>query len=857
MASDAEIDLLVNASRALGELERDLDRLINTAEANADPVLIAATLDRTLALRNMRRELDEAVRVAQAGAPDIRVRADVDVDDDDIGRVNNLKVGLLTLGIVAGRNIGPLAGLAGSIGAAGAAAGGALPLLAGLVVAVESVLPAAALATSGLLTLKLATATVQIAMIGVKDAIATAFDPDATPEELAESMKKLGPHARDFVKELQGMRKGFKAIQIDVQNRLFANLDKSLERTAKAVLPSLHGALDRTADSLNDMARGAATAAQELGERGILGSALASSTKAMSELERIPGQAVTAFGQLAAAAGPAMEGLAKRVGGAADRIAEKLSKAFESGALEEAINIAVSNLDQLFRSIGNIGKGIGNIFKTLSVDGEGLFGTLEKVTQAFEDLTASKEFEGALKALSGTMKVLVETVLPLLKDAFAALLPIFEIIAPPIQNLIKHLGVELAPVIEELKPVLEELGIAFGKLIPVLEPFLNLAIRLAVLILPILAKAFEFLGEVFERLAPFAKVLADNLEKQLRPILEKIPEILDKILPKLLELADRLFPLLIDLLEQIGPSLGRMAESLADLLVELTPLLVKFLEFQIFLVDKMLPIIAPLVEGFGKLLVGALSLFTEFIREFVIPGVRVVVQILNGDFRGAALGAAAIIEHLRDRASRAFESMKNRLISLAGQLIVGLVNKASQLGSQFVAQIQSLVNRAIERMAQLPIGMLNAVGNLASMMFRVGSDAVQGLINGLTSRIGGIVGAAAKIAASIPSTVKDLLNIGSPSKVMIEVGEDTMAGLLKGLSDSLPELRAQVTSIAAVIPQSVAQPSVSGLALGNSNFLRPSVNVYIGNQRLNGYIDTRVDQSRRRNTLVDAHGRRR
>ena len=70
MASDAEIDLLVNASRALGELERDLDRLINTAEANADPVLIAATLDRTLALRNMRRELDEAVRVAQAGAPE-------------------------------------------------------------------------------------------------------------------------------------------------------------------------------------------------------------------------------------------------------------------------------------------------------------------------------------------------------------------------------------------------------------------------------------------------------------------------------------------------------------------------------------------------------------------------------------------------------------------------------------------------------------------------------------------------------------------------------------------------------------------------------------------------------------------
>lgn len=856
MASDAEIDLLVNASNALRDLERDLDRLVNQAEASADPVLIAATLDRTLALRNMRRELDEAVRVAQAGAPDIRVRADVDIDDDDIGRVNNFKVGLQTLAVMAGRSIGPIAGLAGGLAKAGAVAGTAAPLLAGVVVAVESILPAAALATSGLLTLKLATTTVQIAMVGVKEAIATAFDPDASPEDLAKAMEKLGPHARSFVKELAGMRKGFKALQIDVQNRLFANLDTALERTAKSVLPSLHGALDRTADSLNDMAKGTAAAAQDLGDRGILGTALAHSTGALSKLERVPGQVVTAFGQLAAASGPALEGLATRAGSVADRIAEKLSGAFESGALEEAINVAISNVDQLGRVAGNVFRGIGNVIKGLSVDGQGLFGTLEKISQAFEDLTASKEFQSALQALSETMGVLVKTVLPLLSDAFKALLPVIEILAPPIQDFIRFLGEQLAPVIEEIKPVLEELAGAFIKLLPGLKPIVELGSRLAVLILPILGKLFEFLGDVFERLAPLIEVVADNIARQLEPILAKIPEILDKILPKLLELADRLFPLLVDLLEQLGPGLTDLAVALADLLVELTPLVVKFLEFQIFLVEKMLPLITPLVEGFGKLLVGALRLFTDFINEFLIPGIRVVVALFSGDWDTAIRGAGDIIVHLKERASAAFESMKNRMISLAGQLLVGLVARAGQLGSQFVGKIQELVNNAINRMAQLPIGILNVMSGLGNLLFGIGSDIVQGLINGITSRIGGVVAAARALADSIPGTVKDLLNIGSPSKVMIGVGNDVMAGLLIGLRDAMPELEAQVSGIAAVIPQSVARPP--GVVGTSQLDARPSVtHVYIGNERLTRHIDYRVDTARRRDTRIMAQGVRR
>lgn len=855
MASDAEVDLIVNATRALAGLQADLDRLVQTAENNTDPVRVQAALNQLISLRRVEDDLQQVIRTAQARADTITIRADVDTDDADRD-ARRLGDTLGNLGRTAGSVLGPLAGLAGSIGTAGAAAGSAAPLLAGVVVAVESILPAAALATSGLLTLKLATATVQIAMIGVKEAIATAFDPDATPEELADSLKKLGPHAKSFVQELQGMRKGFKAIQVDVQNRLFANLDKSLERTAKAVLPSLHGALDRTADSLNDMARGAASAAQALGEKGILGSALASSTGALSKLERIPGQAVTAFGKLAAAAGPAMEGLAARLGGVADRISEKLDRAFESGALEKAINEAVSNLDQLGRVAGNIFSGIRNIIKAVTVDGEGLFGTLEKVSQAFEELTASKEFQGALKALSQTMGVLVTTVLPLVQTAFQALLPIFEILAPPIQDLIKHLGEELQPVIAGLAPVLESLAVAFVKLIPVLTPIIDLGLKLIELVLPILTVLFEHLGEVFERLQPIVEQVAENLITQLEPILAKLPGILEQILPQLLEIADKILPLLLDVLVELSPSLLRMSEALADLLIALTPLIVKFLEFQVFLLTKMMPLIAPLAELIAGILVGALGLLTNFITNFVIPAVNTIVALLNGDFQGALRNAAQFINNLRENARKAFEGLKGHAVQVITTLGAQIVSRIISAKDQFVGAIGRLVQDAINRMAQLPVGILSVLSGVGNLLFSIGSDLVQGLINGITSRIGGVVAAASKLAAAIPGTVKSLLGIHSPSTVMIGVGDDVMAGLLKGISAATPELRKQLGAVALSIPQTVISQG-RGLAAGRLSPQAPMVNVYLGNQRLTQFMDYRIDSANRRDTVIAAQGVRR
>lgn len=653
---------------------------------------------------------------------------------------------------------GGLGGVAASFVRIGLLIGAAVPLAAGLAAAIANIAPAAALAATGIIAMQLATQTLKIGMIGVKEAITAALDPSKA-EEFDEALKKLAPNARAFALEVKKLSPEFKKLQQDVQNRMFKDFDRLVQDLAKYTLPHVRKGLKETAAALNAMGLSAGNAGVRMGKNGTLGEAITGATAGLKNLSRIPGQVVTGLIQIGAAAAPAFDRVTKAAGKAFDRLAEGIQSAFDSGALTEAIDAAIDNIKQLGRIGGNILSGLGNIIKGVSVDGQGLFGTLEKITQAFEDLTASKEFQSALKELSKTVGQLVDSALPLLKEAFKAILPVIENIAPPIRDLIKSVGEKLKPVIEKLAPVLEKLSEAFAELIPIVEPFIDLALELAAEALPALTPLFETLRDVFKELQPVAAELAKNIGEQLKPILEKLPEILERLLPHFVDMAERLFPLLVDLLKEIGPDLGELAKAFSDLLIELTPLLVKFLEFQIFLIDKMLPIIKPLVQGLGMSLVGALRLLTDFIRQFVIPAVRTIVALLSGDWRGAMISAATFTNNLRDTASRAFESLKVRGTQAMAQLASDVIGRAQRMATGVAMAVARLVNDAVGWLRSLPGRAYAAVGNLGLLLYASGQSLINGFVRGILSKIAEVRNA----ASSVVSAARDFFPF-SPAK---------------------------------------------------------------------------------------------
>lgn len=730
-ATDPTIDVqaAIDTRDSLNALRTDVDRIVRAASVGADPVALQAAIDPIRSLRRINTSLDTVVRRAEAAAPSI----ELNVETDRFG-LRTVSSGLIDVARRAGSAALSLGRLGASAGIAGVAVGGLVPVVAGLVTSLTNVAPAAAVAVSGILAVQLAAATVQIAMIGVEDAITDAFDPDVKPEDLAKSLERLAPEARKFVLELRSMRGELSRVQQGVQNRFFRDFDETLSSLADKALPDLRRGLNATANVLNEMARGAANAAGRLADDGTLGTAIDGATKGLENLSQVPAQVVTALGQLAAASAPALDRLTRRIDTEATKIAERLAEAFESGALEDEIDQAISALGQLLDIGGNVIGGLGNIFSGLTEDGGGLFDILEKITQAFEDLTASQEFQTILEELALTADELVAQVLPLLQEAFIQLAPVIRELAPVVREFIKEVGPELIPILKELGPILVDLALIMKEQLP-------LAIDLAKAALDAIQIALQGLRFLLDEIIlPISREVSAFYESDMVDAFQAYANGVD------------------DAIGIVGRKLFEMGGAFSD--------------------------------SFGAAS-RVLSDFSENLRDTVVRG------------------------------------------------------------------IQSFVVDAVERFRGFGRDLLEFFRGLDSDLYSAGVDAITGFANGLLSGVNRILGIARGIAERIESTIRGALETGSPSKVMIRVGQDTGEGLAVGLRRMIPEIEDTVNGIAGLVAPSFALPNGQSLPLSPLSVGPPNVSVFIGNEQLDTRTDARIQASNRARDRVLSQGVRR
>lgn len=445
--------------------------------------------------------------------------------------------------------------VAASVGKLGAMLGAAGPAAAGLAATIGSLAPAAAVAVSGMIAMRLASVALKLGMVGVSDAVSAALDPEKAGE-FNKALEKLSPSARAFALQVKAMAPELRALQQGVQERLFKGLDGILKEMGKSTLPVLKNGLTNSAGALNLMAKGVGNAAIGLAKSGTLGQAISGANTGLWNLARIPSQVVVGLTQIGAAAAPSFGKLTAAVSGALDKLSARMTKAFESGAMQKAIENAIALVGDLFEVLGNLASVFTSVFKAAQVSGGGMIGVLKEITGALADAFASKPVQAGLRSIFETMSTLAKTVGPLLGQALQAIAPIFTALGPPIQTLIKALGKALQPVIKALGPVLEAAARAFGALIEAAAPLLPVIGDLVASLLPALTPLFDALAVVFAALAPVVKDLADALGATLKPILAGLA------------------PIIAPLAKMLGDQLALWLGVVGDIVVALAPSLV-------------------------------------------------------------------------------------------------------------------------------------------------------------------------------------------------------------------------------------------------------------------------------------------
>jgi len=695
-------------------------------------------------------------------------------------------------------SLGPLAGILGKtalgVGGIGAAAGTALPLIASVVTALEQIAPAAAVATTGALAIAQANAVVKLSMAGVGDAAKAAFDTSALgTKKFDKALKTLGPNAKDFVLTIKSMVPEFTKFQQSIQDTVFTGFSKELKSLAGSVLPVLKTNLTATATTLNQVALSTAAAAGQLATNGTLGKAMAGANQGLTNLAGIPALVVTGLGQLATAAAPAFDRITQAAAGAAGSISDKLSKAFASGGLEDAINTAIDVLSGLGDIAGNVFGTLKNVLGAASTGGAGLFQVLTSITQTLQDATATKGFQDAIGALVQTMGVVADTVGPLLGQAIAVLGPVFVALAGPVQTLVQALGAGLSPIIAALGPVLEGTAQAVGSIVIAFSPLLPIIGDLIASLLPALVPVLDTITQLFTDAAPLIVQVADTFVSALAPAIAGLSTNISPLLDVFTQLTATLLPVLSGLFVQLAPVVTAFVSAfagvqtqlvalavqvlpiLANLLVQLAPTIVQVATAVLQLQTALLPVIGLVAQAIAfviplfaqwisltaRIVAVLVTNLAGVITNIVVPVINTLVALFRGDLSGAFRALGSLVAGVGRQISTTFNGVMG-VVRSAMTAIVGAVSFAtgtirvlfssawnavagatSSAFNRVRTAVSDAIGAAVRTASSLKDRITGAFSGVGSLLYNSGRSLISGFINGIKSML-----SAAKDAAS-------------------------------------------------------------------------------------------------------------
>jgi phage-related protein len=581
----------------------------------------------------------------------------------------------------------------------------------------------------------------------------------------AQAMAKLAPNARAFVREVISLKPAWDGLKLDVQQRLFAGMAGALAATAAVALPVFRRGLDDSAVALNHMGLDVLSAARNLAADGTLGKALAGASAGLSNLSHVPSLVVTAFGQLAAAAAPQFDNLTSVIADKAQGLSDRLTAAFKSGGMADAINHAVDLIKQIGGILGDVGSIIGSVMSAAQNAGGGWLGVLKDISGALKTAFASPEVQAGLSALFDTMAVLGQTVAPLVVQALGVIAPVLAALGPPTQVLVKTLGAAIGPLIKALGPVLLAAANAVGALVVALSPLLPVIDDLIAQLLPVLTPVLDLLTSMFIDMAGPIRQIATALDKALTPVIGGLIKVVQLLVDQYLGVFTGLINDMIPLIPQLTPVLIQLGISLGQILMAVAPLLPQLIGLSLIFITQMLPALLPLLPPLLQLTTMLLELATGAIVKIVIPALSGLIKFLGLMMTPFKLAADAV-HWLTTTIAGAFEWLYDHLVGhsvipdtvrgivswfagLPGKAIAALGNIAARLGQIMVDATNRMINATsaglravVSWISDLPGRALRALGDLGSYLYKSGQALLRGFANGIRS-MANVVGDAA------------------------------------------------------------------------------------------------------------------
>lgn len=197
-----------------------------------------------------------------------------------------------------------------------------------------------------------------------------------------------------------------------------------------------------------------------------------------------------------------------------------------------------------------------------------------------------------------------------------------------------------------------------------------------------------------------------------------------------------------------------------------------------------------------------------------------IVNIWSGivnAIKSAVSNAGAVIqstwEAVKDFTVNTWNAIKSKISEIWDSVVKAVTDKAKEIYTSVKNKFDEIVN---------------FIGNLKNTMIQKGKDIIQGLIDGVASKINALASKIREIGQTVTNGIKSFFNIGSPSKVMRELGQWTFEGFNLGLDDMISRIKRTTLNMGGAVTET-SEAEFAGVrkAAGNSSAAHTTINAPI------------------------------
>lgn len=202
-------------------------------------------------------------------------------------------------------------------------------------------------------------------------------------------------------------------------------------------------------------------------------------------------------------------------------------------------------------------------------------------------------------------------------------------------------------------------------------------------------------------------------------------------------------------------------------------------------------VFAEIGTNIGLGLLQGISLIMPVVTAAVTTNMMGLVTSASG-FNLDSMGESA--ENISETVILAFSNMNKVSCQHMSGMQKSVVLISKLMSTTVIINLKTMSVQAVIIVQSMSVSIVSTMSQMKSSidgldLYSTGVNVMNGLINGMESRRGGLISTAQSIAQTIKNTMNNALDIHSPSRELYKTGVYTGLGQINGMKSTLPEIQ--------------------------------------------------------------------